>query len=127
MADTIKNPNLINVIAGADLSSSQYKAVKLNGTDNTVILAGAGEIALGILQNTPTSGQMAEVAVVSGGAYYEAATTINAGNFLKSDASGNLTPVTADGDWYVAVALTDAVDGDVKSCLVQSGYHFVAA
>jgi hypothetical protein len=47
--------------AGADLSSHQYKFVKLNSSGQVVICAAATDKPYGILQNKPTSGQAAEV------------------------------------------------------------------
>lgn len=47
-----------------NLSSYQYYAVKLSG-DRTVILPTADtDVCIGILQNKPTAGQMAEVMVI---------------------------------------------------------------
>lgn len=45
--------------AGADLSASQYRFVTMSA--GTVVLAGDGADAIGILQNTPVSGEAAEV------------------------------------------------------------------
>jgi len=47
--------------AGADLSSSQYKFVKLNTSGQIVAIAADTDNPVGILQNAPTSGQPAEV------------------------------------------------------------------
>ena len=49
--------------AGADLSSSQFLFVKLNGSLQIVLADGACEAALGVLQNAPANGAIARVRV----------------------------------------------------------------
>lgn len=49
-------------VAEADLSASQYMFVTVTATGG-VVLSGAGETAIGILQNDPTLGQAATVRV----------------------------------------------------------------
>lgn len=90
-----------SLLAGADLSAKQYYAVKVTAA-NTINLSGAGENALGILQNDPTSGQVATVMVLGESkAIYGG--VVAAGANLKSDAAGKL--VTAGGtDAVIAVA-----------------------
>lgn len=50
-----------SMIAGADLSSSQFTFVKMNTTDRTVVAAGNAEAAFGVLVNKPESGYAATV------------------------------------------------------------------
>lgn len=52
-----------STLAGADLSAAQYRAVKGNGSGNYIQCAVAGERAVGVLQNKPTSGKAATIAV----------------------------------------------------------------
>lgn len=54
----IKSPGLT---ASADLSSHQYKFVKLSGEKTVTICAAATDLPFGVLQNAPESGQEAEV------------------------------------------------------------------
>jgi hypothetical protein len=51
-------PGDLHILAGADLSSSQYFFVKLD-TATAAVVAGAGENAIGVLQNAPASGAVA--------------------------------------------------------------------
>jgi len=51
---TIEDAYSTNVLAGADLSGKQYYSAKLNSSGQ-IILSGAGENALGILQDKPAS------------------------------------------------------------------------
>jgi hypothetical protein len=111
--------------AGADLSAALHCAVKLSA-DNTVVLCGAGEKALGFLMNAPKSGEFAEVAGIGGGAKGIAAATLaTVGTLLKSDAAGHLVAVAADGDWVVARSLEAAVDNDHFSIEPLAGFHHV--
>ena len=50
--------------AGADLSSSQYKFVKLDTSGDVVACAAVTDIPYGVLQNDPASGETAEVMVI---------------------------------------------------------------
>jgi len=47
-------------VANADMSSDQYKIVKLHTVAGQIILAGANE-GIGVLQNKPEAGQRAQV------------------------------------------------------------------
>jgi hypothetical protein len=107
------------LVAGADLSSSQYKVVKLDSSGD-VVIAGAGE-GIGILQNNPLSGQICEVAWIGGGGKGIAGGNIAAGDILKSDANGDL--VVADTSDGIIIGLTpdSAVDNDVISVVSLYG------
>lgn len=54
----------ITLPAGGDLSSSQFKFVKLNSSGQVVDIAAATDIPVGVLQNKPASGGAAEVMVI---------------------------------------------------------------
>ncbi len=67
------NPNALKItlVAGADLSSAQFKFVKLNASGQAILCAAATDKPIGVLQNAPTSGQEAsgqeaEVTVIGG-------------------------------------------------------------
>lgn len=95
--------------AAADLSSHQFKIVKLTA-DGKVNLANAdNQQSLGILQNSPQAGEAAavlrtpgaETRVIAGGA------VASAGLFLASDANG-LAVVATSGECVWGVALQTA-------------------
>lgn len=52
---------VVSFEAGADLHLKQYYFVKFNSSGKVILCDTDGEAALGILQNTPTSGQAAAV------------------------------------------------------------------
>ena len=56
----------ITLVAGADLSTHQYKFVKLNSSGQAILVAALTDRPIGVLQNAPTSGQEAEVTIVGG-------------------------------------------------------------
>jgi hypothetical protein len=108
---------ILNAIADADLSSSQYRAVVLTAT-GTAALAGAGDAAIGFLLNTPIAGQVCEIATVGGGAKGVSAATLNAGVPVKSDANGELVAAVST-DLAVATTLEASIAGDVVPLLVE--------
>lgn len=98
----------ITRLAGADLSSSQYHFVKLD-TNGEVVLSGAGEDAIGVLQNKPADGQAATVRV-GGLSKVVAGAAITAGARVASDASGKAkTAVAATVNTSDTGAAADAV------------------
>lgn len=90
----------VTLIAGADLSSDQYKLVKVDSTTRQVILCSATtDRPLGVLLNAPTSGQGAEVAV-SGIMKVQTDGSVAIGNLVGPDADGlaqGKGPVATDG------------------------------
>jgi hypothetical protein len=103
-----------NFKAGADLSAStnKYLAVKFDGSGD-VVLAGAGEAAIGFLFNLPALGETVEVATIGGGALGVSAATIAAGVFVKSDANGKLVAATTANDLAIARTMKSSVANDV--------------
>ena len=91
------------------------KAVKF-GADREHVVVGAGntDACFGIAQNAAVSAEDAvEVAIQGGGAKALAKETITAGKLLVSNADGALEQTNADGDRVVAMAMEDAVVGDI--------------
>jgi hypothetical protein len=110
--------------AAADLSAAakQFTFVKVTA-DQTVNTAGAGERAVGVQQNLPTSGKGCVVALIGGGgsSRLQVGGAVAAGDPLKSDASGR--GVTAAGtDLYYAIALEAASNaGERVEAMLQAG------
>lgn len=106
--ENIKNQTYI---AGADLSSSQHLFVKVSGAG--VVLAGDGDEAAGVLQNSPISGEAASVAV-SGMVKVVAGGTIAVGAKVGADAAGKAV-TAASGDIELGIAREAAVANQVIS------------
>lgn len=114
---SIRQPIIKAFKTATDLSASQYCFVKMSA-DDTVALCGAGELACGILQNAPTSGQPAEVAIPGGGGLLKCAAAETRMAEIKSDGSGNGV-AAGSGDWVAAIIYqASAAANDVVEVLV---------
>jgi hypothetical protein len=125
------NHHTVTLPAAADLSSSQFLAVKVNSSGQAAV-ASTGEFCAGILQNKPGSGQAATVAyggiskVVAGGnvtagmtlAANSSGKLVNAAEAVvnTSDAGGATDAVIASN--VVGIALASGVANDVIPMLV---------
>lgn len=83
-----------SVVAGADLSTYQYHCVKLNSAGALVICSTLGERFVGILQNKPASGEMAEVALPGGITKVLFGGTVDENEEIMTDASGHAIVAT---------------------------------
>ena len=85
--------------AGADLSAKQYHFVKLNGANGRSVVAcsGATDRPVGVLQNDPTSGQMATV-MVTGITQLVADADLAAGDTIGTSADGQAAVYAAGTD-----------------------------
>lgn len=128
------NHHTVSLPAGADLTTKQFLAIKVNSSGQAVV-AGAGEFAAGILQNKPNSGQAATVAyggiskAIAGG-------NVTAGMTVAADATGKVvdaaeaviasldgnvaTNVAVTSSNVIGVALASGVSGDVIPVLVMN-------
>jgi hypothetical protein len=128
MAYEISNYSLkITLVAGADLSTAQYKFVKQH-TDGTAILcAAATDRPIGVLQNSPASGQEAEV-LVTGGTKVKTAAGIAIGALIGTDGNGLAdakvpgtdTTEYAVGTVLVATANANEIGTAVINCAAPS-------
>ena len=105
-----------SVIAGADLSAKQFYYTKLNASGQ-IVLAGAGERGLGILQDKPGLGQVGSVCALgkSMGIY---GAEVTAGQSLTPNASGKLVPAIAN-DAVVAMAAESGSAGEIRSVYLR--------
>lgn len=123
---SVRNPSTItSFVAGADLSALQYSFVKQHTTANQVVKCGAGEQMLGILQNAPASGEVAEVACEEGA--YALLKVVDAtaalGILYKSDANGLGTVASADTEIYGALAVQAGTTTlDILEVQITKGY-----
>lgn len=107
------------LVAGADLSTHQHKAVALNNA-GAVVLAGDGVLALGILKNAPILGEACEIdfdgiskAIIGG-------SVTNAGTKLAANASGQLI-AAASAKHVVAILLVPSVAAGDKASVKVVG------
>lgn len=109
-------------VAASDLSTHQFKAVKFTATGWD--LAGAGEQAVGFLQNKPASGAVAEV-MEDGVSKAVAGASFAKGAKLMVNASAKLVTATSTNH-IVAQALAAAGAAD-EIVPVIAAYKGVAA
>lgn len=117
--------------AGADLSERQFHVVRLDTTADQVLLStGASTGNIGVLQNSPCSGQEAEVAVIGP---TKAKLRINAcdlrnGVYLSAASDGALEPIATTGSLVMAKYLGGTVtSGSVLGQVFLFPGHFSAA
>lgn len=101
--------HLGSLLAGADLSTKQYFAVKVNAS-GLIVLCGAGEPCAGILQNAPESGFVASVMRV-GTSFAELGDSVTAGTNVMSDSAGKIVPHTGTNE-IVGLAVASGSSGE---------------
>jgi hypothetical protein len=108
--------------ASADLSSKQYHFVKMSGNNTVTVCAAITDLPIGVLQNTPTSGQAAEVALF-GITKVKADGTLAAGNIIGTSADGQADAIAAGTDttvYTMGIALNAAAAGDVVEMFLNA-------
>jgi hypothetical protein len=113
----------VSRVAGADLSAAQYKFVKLDNGDGTVkAVDGATDRPFGVLQNSPTAGQIAEVTIV-GGTKVEAGGTASVGQALFSNSSALAVTLafgtTGSAAFVVGTFVEDAASGAITTAVID--------
>jgi len=99
-------------VAGADLSSDQYKYVKLSTTDTVILCAAATDVPIGILQNAPASGAEATI-MVTGISKVSSDAALSIGNLIGTSADGQADAKTSGSDTteYVVGVVLEASSG----------------
>ncbi len=106
-----------SVETSVDLTASQYFAVALN-TSGLLVLAGAGEVALGIVQDKSDVGEVCDV-MVTGESKAVYGATVTAGDLLTPNASGELVLATT-GDITLAIARDSGVVDEIHTVFLTS-------
>lgn len=97
--------------SAGDLSDAQYLFVKRDA-GNTVVVAGAGEGAVGVLQYPAEAADRAVSVVTTGEPDVYAGEALTAGDEIAADANGKAV-VAASGDVILGYAREDASAADV--------------
>jgi hypothetical protein len=109
----------ISLLAGADLSAAQFKAIKVNSSGQAV-LAAAGDFAIGVLQNNPASGEAATVRV-AGKSKFNGDAAVAAGAKVTASADGQIITATVATDNVLGVCLEAVANaGEVGSLLITT-------
>jgi len=108
--------------AAADLSAKKYRFVKLSAAGEVDVCSGATDKPIGVLQNAPTSGQVAEV-LAFGISKVEADAALSAGALIGTSADGQAdakTPGTDTTEYVVGTVLTaTGAAAGLASCLIN--------
>lgn len=123
-----KNLQPASFKAGADLSAKKNFIVKRTA-DNTVGLASAAtDVLLGVLTNSPKSGDGAAVALVGSGqiALVVAGGSISADAVLTADSAGKAIATTTTGNYILGRAMNDADAGDLVEVLLVNHARYAA-
>ena len=109
----------VTMVAGADLSSSQYRFVKL-AADNECDVATDGVQAEGVLQNNPVADGEACVALSGVVKVIVGTGGLTAADNVASDANGAAI-TAASGDAILGVAMEDTAAGGIGRVLLNRG------
>lgn len=113
------------LVAAADLSTHQYKFVKLNTTGGVVLATTAGEKVIGVLQNKPLAGQPCEIVHLGICSVLANAALANTGPIMTA-ATGKAATAATTGSTIVGHLLEAAgADGDVVSAFINCGVGVV--
>lgn len=118
MSQVYLAPKIQAFLAGADLSSHQYKLVKWDSTNNSVVLCGNAEKPMGILMNAPASGELAEVAV-QGGAKVKIASTMSTLGVSMASAANGVGRAAVAGEWAIGTIQDTGVSGDIIPVIID--------
>jgi hypothetical protein len=107
--------------ASADLSAKQYHFVKMSGNDTVTVTAAITDVPIGVLQNNPASGGVAEVALF-GVTKVVADGTLAAGNLIGTSADGQADAIAAGTDTTVYImghAVSAAAAGETTTMILN--------
>lgn len=91
-----------NLTAAADLSAKQFHFVKLASATTVNVCTAITDVPIGILQNTPTSGQAAEICIF-GISKVVADGNLAAGNIIGTSLDSQADAITRGSDTTVTV------------------------
>jgi hypothetical protein len=112
----------VPLVAAVDLSAYQYRFVICDGDGKAALIVTEGDLPLGILQNKPKAGEVAQIKVLGGSKLYVSDDgTINAGTLLMADGTdkGDAKTATGAGKVARAIALEDGVQDTFMSVLLS--------
>ncbi len=106
----------ITLLAAADFSASQFLAVKVD-SNGRAALAGAGDLAIGILQNDPDAIDKAATVGTEGVTKAVLGATVAAGAEVQTDAAGKI--ITLAAGERVGICLTGGDADEIQSIYIS--------
>jgi len=127
MATTVDGPRQSRFSAAADYSAKQYFIVKQSGDATATLASAATDWLLGVIMNTPKSGENVEVFGRQGGGTGKVVLggTVTRGAFLTADAAGKAVATTTVGNEVLGRAIQAGVAGDIIE-FIPSSQRFAA-
>lgn len=111
--------------AAADLSTKQFYGVKITANNQVNIITADGEPGFGILQNTPASGEAAEVMKMGiSKAIVNSSTAVSAGDLWGFNSDGTIQTVVDNntgaslGYWALGEVIEGAAAGGIATVSV---------
>jgi hypothetical protein len=117
MASTL-GPKILTFLSNGTIAKGKAVKFVTANASQVVVGAAATDDCIGIAQNDVVQGDFVEVAVIGGGAKALAQTTIAAGLLLVPHTDGALKPVAAANDRVIALAMDNALAGDIFDVMV---------
>lgn len=123
MAYEISNYSVkVTLVAAADLSAKQYHFVTIDNDGKAAVVSADTDRPVGVLQNSPDTGEEAEVLIV-GGTKLVASAAVNEGAILGTASTGRAVTrvVSTDATKYIlGTALTAAgADGEYFTAAIN--------
>lgn len=117
--------NHFSAPAGADLRTFQYKAVKLNSSGQVVAATAATDVIIGVLDNTPNTGELASVWVRSSHGTFKIVLggTVAVGDAVTANASSLGITTTTAGNQIIGYAVQAGVSGDIIEVMPTSAKY----
>lgn len=111
--------------AAADLSSSQYLAVKLDSSGNVALATAATDVIAGTVQNKPVANDTANVKLRScnGTLKIKAGGTLAINDAVTSNASSLGIATTTAGNQIIGYATKAAVSGDIVELMPSTAKY----
>lgn len=120
------NIHPVSLVTAQDFTSSQFYVVDINSSGLAAIPTTPGAVAVGIMQDTPTSGVVGEVQPFGSPSISMAAAgaAFNNGAELMLDATGRLITATSGGHYVLARACAAAgAAGNIVPVLMIGPYY----
>lgn len=109
----------VSLEAAADLSTHQYKLVKVTGAMQVNIATAATDFAVGVLQNKPSAVGQSATVQCAGISKLIAGAAVAAGDRVTADSTGRAVATTTAGNKVFGIALTaTSAAGQIVSVLL---------
>ena len=110
-----------HLLAENDLSAKQYHFVEITADNQVDVCDGAGEKAVGILQNKPIAGQACEITVIGMSKVLAGTGDLTANDLVGTSATGTGIATTTDTHFYSGICLEGASDTNYATVLLGAG------